>query len=629
MKLLLIDDAKEQYTLIKQLLLPLKHLSFEIDWVAAYDESLTTLQRNEHDVCLIDYQLGEYTGIQIIEQAIAQGCTVPMIMLTGFGDYGIDVAAMQAGAVDYLDKTQIRSASLERAIRYAYERSQAQKTLLESEERYRDLFENSRELIQSVGLDGEFLYVNRSWREILGYTEKEVDSLLINTIIHPDYRESCLNHLQEVFHGREARNLETVFLTKDGREIVLEGNLSCRVVNGKAVATRGIFRDITARKQAELAEREQRAMAEALRDTAEALNSTLDFDEILDRILVNVAHVVPHDSANIMLVESGKAYIVRYMDYTGRNLETGMNKQTFVVAQTPTFSYMIEARMPLIISDVHRDPQWIKLPESKWIKSYAALPISLEGNVIGFLNLNSTRSNAFSSKLIDRLQAFSNQIALAVHNAQLYQQAQELAALNERQRLANDLHDAVSQTLFSASIIAETLFRTTINIPDQMREDLNELWLMNRRALSEMRSLLLELRPRGLTETPIEDLITHLVDTFKVRGKTNVSLNVERGFSLPDDVQIMVYRVVQEALNNITKHTHAHEVNLTLRHRNPGLELSITDDGSGFDLSAIPANHFGVKIMHERAESVGAVLTLNSQLGKGTTITLVWPASNI
>lgn len=131
------------------------------------------------------------------------------------------------------------------------ERLKAQQELRESEERYRDLFENANDLIQSVRADGHFGYVNRTWKETLGYTEQDLQTMTFMDIIHPDEREHCFELFGRVMQGQNVPSLETAFITKDGRKIYIEGGTTPRIVDGRVVSTRGIFHDVTARRQAE------------------------------------------------------------------------------------------------------------------------------------------------------------------------------------------------------------------------------------------------------------------------------------------------------------------------------------------------------------------------------------------
>jgi len=155
------------------------------------------------------------------------------------------------------------------------EHKRAEEALRESEERYRDLFENANDLIQCVMPDGHFLYVNKAWREILGYSEKEVANLTLWDIIHPDFIPHCREVFQKVMSGETVKNVEAVFVAKDGKLVTVEGNVNSRSKGGEVVATRGIFRDITERKkmERELQERNEQldAQNEELRSQSEEL----------------------------------------------------------------------------------------------------------------------------------------------------------------------------------------------------------------------------------------------------------------------------------------------------------------------------------------------------------------------
>lgn len=143
-------------------------------------------------------------------------------------------------------------------------RKQAEAALAESEERYRDLFEGASDLIQSVDADGNFIYVNRAWRETLGYSETEIAKMTVFDIIHPDSAIHSQESFQRVMSGKNTNRVKAEFITKDGKKISVEGSVNCKFVDDKPVATRAIFRDITERLQAEEALRYQQQQTERL-----------------------------------------------------------------------------------------------------------------------------------------------------------------------------------------------------------------------------------------------------------------------------------------------------------------------------------------------------------------------------
>jgi signal transduction histidine kinase len=197
------------------------------------------------------------------------------------------------------------------------------------------------------------------------------------------------------------------------------------------------------------------------------------------------------------------------------------------------------------------------------------------------------------------------------------------AVTSERTRLARDLHDAVTQTLFSASLIAEVLPDLWDMNQAEALKRLEELRQLTRGALAEMRTLLVELRPNALIDVPLPTLLKQLGDSFIGRARLPVQLNVDGQRTLSPDVQLAFYRITQEALNNIVKHAKATQVIVTLR-LGDTVRLSIVDNGVGFDPAAVPPNHLGTKIMRERAEAIGATYSLYSEPGEGTQISVTW-----
>jgi PAS domain S-box-containing protein len=199
------------------------------------------------------------------------------------------------------------------------------------------------------------------------------------------------------------------------------------------------------------------------------------------------------------------------------------------------------------------------------------------------------------------------------------QQAAEKAIATERSRLARELHDAVSQTLFSTSLIAEVLPILWERDEDEARKRLQEIRQLTRGALAEMRMLLLELRPSALVNTELDELLPHLCEAVSSRTLIPIAVHVSR-CELAVETKLALYRIAQEALNNLGKHSGAGRAELTLSCSSSQVELRITDNGRGFDVTSIPESSLGIRIMRERAEAIGATFEIRSQPGKGTEV---------
>lgn len=207
---------------------------------------------------------------------------------------------------------------------------------------------------------------------------------------------------------------------------------------------------------------------------------------------------------------------------------------------------------------------------------------------------------------------------------ELAEKAAEEAVTADRTRLARDLHDAVTQTLFSASLTAEVLPDLWEMDVDEARKSTEELRQLTRGALAEMRTLLLELRPAALTQTKLSDLIKQLCEAFIGRSRLPITLTIEGERDLLPEVQIACYRIAQESLNNVFKYARATQVNVSLFLLPGGLRFEVCDNGLGFDISTTKPTSLGMRIMHERAEAIGADLHVSSSPGTGTCVELTW-----
>jgi signal transduction histidine kinase len=198
------------------------------------------------------------------------------------------------------------------------------------------------------------------------------------------------------------------------------------------------------------AEQRQREVAEALRQAGTALSSTLNFEEVLDRILEQVSRVVPYDAANMMLVKGDTARAFRWRDYARLGAADYMGPLTLIISETPPLRRMQETGQPLVVSDVEDHAGWVDVPEAPWIKSYAGAPLCIRNQAIGFLNVVSATPGFYSQADAELLQVFAQQAAIPIENARLYeeirQRADELTTLNE-----------ISHTIASSLNLQETL----------------------------------------------------------------------------------------------------------------------------------------------------------------------------
>ena len=255
------------------------------------------------------------------------------------------------------------------------------------------------------------------------------------------------------------------------------------------------------------------------------------------------------------------------------------------------------------------------------------MPLVVRGDAFGVLLLPYVASRSFSDEDLGLASAFGDQAALAIENARLREQVQRTATAAERSRLARELHDSVTQSLFAASLTAEALYRDRDTASPRVRDSLLDVQRLTRGALAEMRTLLVEMRPGALAQSPLGDLLEHVVQATQARTRIALELAVTNAPPLPGDATIALYRIAQEAMNNVVRHSQATRSWVRLTGSAAAADLVVGDDGRGFDPGAVGPEQLGLRIMRERAEAVGAALRITSEVGHGTVIAVTWPAS--
>lgn len=350
-----------------------------------------------------------------------------------------------------------------------------------------------------------------------------------------------------------------------------------------------------------------------LLDVSATANSLLNLDEMLTRTLNLLVDLVGASRAGVSLLDTETGKLKAGILRPERAVDPAEMALMLQAGQAVSDS----GEMRYIAPDASRE----------LLEPGVLLPLQIRDRKLGILAIIGAPESSFTPNQLALFKSIADQLSVAIENVYLFEKAEDVAVAAERNRLARELHDAVTQTLFSASLIADVLPRIWERDPDQGRARLEELRELTRGALAEMRTLLLELRPATLTESSLAELLRQLTQAFGGRARLPIELMVEGERPLPPETQIALYRIAQEALNNITKHAAANQVIMQLLFSPKAVSLSIQDDGRGFDLSDAPLNSLGLGIMRERAEKIGAQLTINSRIGEGTIVTVYTPVT--
>jgi signal transduction histidine kinase len=305
--------------------------------------------------------------------------------------------------------------------------------------------------------------------------------------------------------------------------------------------------------------RRQRDVAEALRQTATALSRNLDQQNVLGSILEQLDQVFAAEGAAVALVEDRDLATV-----AAKGLSAGSIGQRTALEGEGAAPCVLRGRKALLIEDTHSSETPVGGASAAATRCWLGAPLISGENAIGVLSLESTAPGSFTPAQANLLSTFADQAAIAVTNAHLYDQAQALAVAGERNRIARDLHDAVTQTIFSASLIASTLPVRLPALAQDVRADIEALQMLTIGALAEMRTLLLELRPERLAEVPLDVLLGQLAQAFTGRNgvPAEVDANCDPHYTPPYPIKIAFYRVAQEALNNVGKHAKAAHVTI-------------------------------------------------------------------
>ncbi len=377
----------------------------------------------------------------------------------------------------------------------------------------------------------------------------------------------------------------------------------------------------------------RRLVAEGLREIMILLNSNRSLEESLDFIVSRATHLTSADRA--VIYKRDQEEIAEILASYARERGHHIGPEELQDSLMNSIAPLIYHGQPVVMPSLSRRAYNGSGHASFEIGQYNALlciPISVGGDIFGGLALFYIKERAFSNEDIEQGMLFADQAALAIGNARLRERIKQMAVVTERNRLARDLHDAVTQTLFSASLIAEALPGLYESDPDDGRQLLAELRQLSRGALAEMRTLLLELRPAAVCEANFSDLLRQLTEAASGRAGQMVSLEIHGQHELPPDIQVAFYRIAQEALNNVVKHSRATQVrvylaiNTTPDDQLEGVTLQVSDDGIGFEPYGAPQDHLGLSIMTERAHAIGARLLLDSKPGHGTVVRLIWLA---
>ena len=518
---------------------------------------------------------------------------------------------------------------------------------------YRSIFDAATDGIVLVDLQtGIVVEANPAACAMHGYSREAFIGLHVAALVQPDSFHAFNNYMGTVRSG-DASDTRVLHVRQNGSTFHAEWR-GTALTYQDCLCLVGVIRDVTRHVQADqrLNQRVEARTREqsALLEISHVLASTLELQPGL--VLDQLRGIIEYTHAGLFgLTDSTlTALAVRGQQQLERAAPFRVHLEGPEIPEV-----LFSGHRPIRIADICAGEPAAEFLRSlltgdaavllEGIRAWMWVPLAVRGRILGGLGIAHAQPDHFTPHHAALALSMADQVAITMVNAELYEQARALAALQERQRLARNLHDAVNQSLFSAGLIAEVLPRLWDRDPVEARQSLEDLRRLTRGAMAEMRELLAELRPSVLTDSSLGDLVRQLASAFTGRTNVPAGVTIAGEHALPAGTQVALYRICQEALTNIARHAGASCVAIDLRFdsiaaqpsspfEHPtapeemvvrSVEMRIRDDGHGFDAGQpVASGHYGMAMMHERAEAVGARLEVASQPGHGTELIVRW-----
>lgn len=414
-----------------------------------------------------------------------------------------------------------------------------------------------------------------------------------------------------VYHGRLIGSLTGYYRANEDPDQAEIGLLNAIADQAAVAFENARLFEVTERRLREL---------EALYRADEQLHQSLRVDDVMQALVDVAVDIAGADKSLLVIADKAteRLGVRAARGYAPESIEAA----NLVLGRIHS-SRLNDRNEILVVEDAEKDPRTIAgVRETSEIGSYMDLPVSLGDRVFGIFDVAYTEKRRFSEADKRLFQALAQRAAVALENARLFERSQKAASLEERQRLARELHDSVSQALYGIALGAKTARTLLERDPAKVAEPLDYVLQLAEAGLAELRSLIFELRPESLETEGLLAAFNKQIAAMTARHGINVQADFGEEPELPPGVKEAVYRIGQEALNNTVKHARASNVRVALASKDGRLVLSIEDDGRGFDPGGEFPGHMGLQSMKERAEGAGGTLSITSAPGQGAKVVL-------
>jgi two-component system, NarL family, sensor histidine kinase DevS len=362
-----------------------------------------------------------------------------------------------------------------------------------------------------------------------------------------------------------------------------------------------------------------------LNDVAAALASSLDVDDILDQTLNRVLVYLKFEAGEIFLRGDGENQL-RMALHSGEYAEAFLTRDRFQMGEG-FIGIVAQSGERLVTTDLRNDVRYLRpAVVDAGFKSMACIPLIARGNVVGVMSVGSRNQRRFEARELNLLDAIGTWAGLTIENARLHRQSRRVAVLEERERIGMDLHDGIIQTIYAVGLSLDYARDAVYDDPESSRQKIDQAIEGLNKAIGDIRSYILDLRPRRFVGDNLKEGIERLVDEYRVNTLAEATLIVSNDGlnNLPTPHSTAIFHICQEALANAAKHSQARRIDIRLWAAVDRVLLEVADNGRGFDLprQSVTLGH-GLSNMHIRASKVGGDVEITSAPGEGTTV-LAW-----
>jgi PAS domain S-box-containing protein len=486
--------------------------------------------------------------------------------------------------------------------------------------------ERSDDSTVDLAVDQQMTHLSR----LLGYEPADQLGTLSLDAVHPEDRQRVGRIWADLmdqpdsrvtFRFRERRpDGQWRWVEATSANLRREPSVAAVVIN-----RRDITADVEIQQQLEIQVAERTRELESLYRADETLRRSLQTEDVFHALVDVAADIVGVDKSAVLVRSAADGC---FKAGPTRGFDAARLPRLMAELAGDTAAEVVAIRQPIVIADCLADalasPLGRLLAEED-VRALMCIPIAGDGQVTAAFSVFYTEPHEFAEREQRLLVALAQRAGLALDNARLYEAARGRAALEERQRLARELHDSVSQALYAIGLNTTAAQRLLVVDPTRVSRLLTDVLALAETGLAEMRALIFELRPESLETEGLVGALEKQAAAVHARHRLQVDTTLGEEPDVPLATKEALYRLAQEALHNVAKHARAQVVKLELELDQHELVLRIGDDGQGFDTSGSFPGHLGLHSMRERTQTVGAELAIASAPGEGTLISVRVP----